>query len=131
MKRGGQSFAAASMLLKMERSNWSTWRNLTLGYDLNWLLDAIDEALRQILDRPLSAPVLLGWTESPTVRSMRVLVFPYRVLYYVSDTSIVILAYAHHRRKPGDWHQRMWKPLTRSVKTEVRGYISLCTRGGT
>lgn len=37
------------------------------------------------------------------VRSMPVRVFPYRVLYYLTDKSIVMLAYAYQRRRPGDW----------------------------
>lgn len=42
-----------------------------------------------------------------TVRSARVGVFPYRIVYYVTDTSIVILAYAHQRRQPDYWQHRL------------------------
>lgn len=38
---------------------------------------------------------------------MAVTVFPYRVLYYLTDTSFVILAYAHNRRKPKYWDHRL------------------------
>lgn len=34
-------------------------------------------------------------------------VFPYRIVYYVTDTSIVILAYAHQRRQPDYWQHRL------------------------
>jgi hypothetical protein len=29
------------------------------------------------------------------------------VLYYLTDTSVVIVAYAHARRKPGYWRHRI------------------------
>ena len=48
-----------------------------------------------------------GWDEEPVVRSKRVRVFPYRVLYYLTDTSVVIVAYAHTRRKPRYWQHRL------------------------
>lgn len=38
---------------------------------------------------------------------MNVAIFPFRVLYYVTDTSIVVLAYAHHRRHPDFWKSRV------------------------
>lgn len=68
--------------------------------------DAIDEATSRIIDWPRSAPVFPGWVDTPTVRTMAVPVFPYRVLYYLTDTSFVILAYAHNRRKPRYWEHR-------------------------
>lgn len=75
-----------------------------LGTDF---LDAIDQTVRRILDWPLSAPTFPGWHTAPPVRSMHVPVFPYRELYYVTDTSVVILAYAHQRRTPGYWQDRL------------------------
>lgn len=69
--------------------------------------DAIDDAIRQIRDWPLSAPVFPGWEEQPTVRSKAVRVFPYRIMYYVTDTNVVIVAYARHRRTPGYWQHRL------------------------
>lgn len=41
------------------------------------------------------------------VRSASVKVFPYRVIYYLTDTSVVIVAYAHNRRKPDYWQHRL------------------------
>ncbi len=56
---------------------------------------------------PLSAPAYPGWEGTPLVRSMRVRDFPYRVMYYVTDTTIVVLAYVHNRRMPGYWRHRI------------------------
>lgn len=87
-----------------EAANWYDAEVTGLGSDF---LDAIDESLQRIVDWPLSAPVFPGWEDTPSVRSMRVRVFPYRVLYYVTDANVVILAYAHQRRGPGYWQSRL------------------------
>lgn len=83
---------------------WYDDQHAGLGKDF---LDAIDEAIERLLDRPHSAPIVAGWEDEPQVRSMRVRVFPYRVLYYITDTAVVIVAYAHQRRRPGYWHHRV------------------------
>ena len=75
-----------------------------LGIDF---YDAIDEAITSIHRWPRSAPVFPDWLDQLTVRSMSVAVFPYRVLYYLTDTSLVILAYAHESRRPGYWRHRL------------------------
>ncbi|GAA2045718.1 hypothetical protein GCM10009720_28190 [Yaniella flava] len=69
-------------------------------------LDAIDATLTHILEWPLSAPRIPSWDRSPLVRSMGVKLFPYRVIYFVTDTEIVILAYSHQKRYPGYWQNR-------------------------
>lgn len=60
-----------------------------------------------MLDWPEAARVFPGWNELPVVRSASVRVFPYRVLYYLTDTEVVIVAYAHNRRKPKYWEHRL------------------------
>lgn len=87
-----------------DAANWYDDEEPGLGEDF---FDAIDETLQRILDWPLSAPVFPGWNDVPPVRGMRVRVFPYRVLYYVTDTRVVILAYAHQSRKPEYWQHRL------------------------
>ena len=67
----------------------------------------VEDAVLGVLDWPRAAPVFPGWDEEPVVRSKRVRVFPYRVLYYLTDTSVVIVAYAHTRRKPRYWQHRL------------------------
>ena len=87
-----------------EAAYWYDDREPGLGGDL---YDAIDEAIARIGRWPRSAPVFPGWVGAPIVRSMAVDVFPYRVLYYLSDTSFTILAHAHERREPGYWQHRL------------------------
>ena len=38
---------------------------------------------------------------------MSVGVFPYRVIYYLTDTGVVIVVYAYNRRTPGYWQHRL------------------------
>lgn len=85
-------------------AHWYDDEQPGLGADF---YDAVDGALRHILEWPDSAPVLPGWEDTLEVRSMHVGSFPYRVLYYLTETSIVILAYAHEHRKPGYWRRRL------------------------
>lgn len=69
--------------------------------------DAIDAAIQYVLDWLRASPVLPGWDELPVVRSVSVGVFPYRVIYYLTDTSVVIVDYAYNRRTPGYWQHRL------------------------
>jgi hypothetical protein len=33
--------------------------------------------------------------------------FPYQILYFIEDSYLVVIAYAHNRRKPGYWKDRI------------------------
>lgn len=68
---------------------------------------AIDKAITRIDHWPRSAPVFPSWVGLPEVRSMSVDIFPYRVLYYATDASFTVLAYAHQRRAPDYWRHRL------------------------
>lgn len=87
-----------------EAAYWYDGREPGLGESF---YDAIDAAIVRIAEWPSFAPVFPGWVDSPIVRSMAVNVFPYRVLYYLTDTGLVILAYAHEKRRPGYWRKRL------------------------
>ncbi|NLO72468.1 MAG: type II toxin-antitoxin system RelE/ParE family toxin [Porphyromonadaceae bacterium] len=87
-----------------EAALWYEDREPGLGEDF---YNAVDEAIARISNWPHSAPVFPRWAGTPTVRSMAVSAFPYRVLYLVAQDRFVILAYAHERRKPGYWHHRI------------------------
>lgn len=43
----------------------------------------------------------------PIVRSASVPDFPYRIIYFVTRDELVLIAYAHERRKPGYWKRRL------------------------
>lgn len=75
-----------------------------LGDDL---VERFRVAVRDIVDSPDAWPPVPGWDEDPLIRSRRVGVFPYRVVYYLRGDEVVILAYAHDRRRPGYWRHRI------------------------
>lgn len=87
-----------------EAAFWYDDQRRYLGDDF---YDAIDSTIQHVLDWPEAAPLLPGWDELPVVRSASVRVFPYRVIYYLTDTSVVIVAYAHNRREPKYWQHRL------------------------
>lgn len=65
------------------------------------LLDATLQARRSIDEMPDAWPPIHGWDREPVVRRKGVIAFPYGVIYYVTDSEIVIVAYAHEKRRPG------------------------------
>lgn len=68
------------------------------------------EVARSIEDiqwRPDAWPRFPGWNRLPVIRSRRLHVFPYRVVYFVRDDHIVIVAYAATARRPGYWRHRV------------------------
>ena len=87
-----------------EAAAWYESERIDLGGDF---LAEVRATERRVLDWPRSAPVFPGWTDVPAVRSMAVAVFPYRVLYYLTDMNVVIVAYAHNRRRPRYWQHRL------------------------
>ncbi len=71
------------------------------------LIDATRVARQAIAHMPHAWPPLLGFDHGPTVRRKSVEGFPYGIVYCVTATEIVILAYAHERRRPGYWESRL------------------------
>lgn len=45
--------------------------------------------------------------DGTVIRSRSVRGYPYRIVYIVEPERVVILAYAHERRKPGYWLHRL------------------------
>jgi hypothetical protein len=48
-----------------------------------------------------------GSKQDPRIRSRTVAHFPFRIIYIVSDGTLVVLAYAHRRREPSYWLSRL------------------------
>ena len=72
------------------------------------LIDRAETAREDIAAWPDSWPVFPGWTrKKPVVRTRGVRGFPYRIVYVTTSTEIVIVAYAHERRRPGYWRHRI------------------------
>ena len=63
---------------------------------------AIDDAVHD----PAAWATWPGWEREPVMRSKGVTGFPYRVVYFVDDDVLTIVAVAHARRRPGYWRDR-------------------------
>ncbi|MCT1657126.1 type II toxin-antitoxin system RelE/ParE family toxin [Brevibacterium luteolum] len=87
-----------------EAAIWYEEEGPGLGDDF---IAAIDDALQRILQFPTLAPLYAESDNGPQIRSTQVAVFPYRVIYCVSDSTVFILAYTHHRRSPTYWQDRL------------------------
>lgn len=71
------------------------------------LLDATLEARRDIEAMPDAWPPVRAGDSELIVRRKGVKGFPYGVIYYIAAHEIVIVAYAHDRRRPGYWKHRV------------------------
>jgi len=56
---------------------------------------------------PEAWPPFPGWDRLPVVRSRKVDVFPYRVVYFVRGDELMLVAFAHQRRRPQYWAERI------------------------
>jgi len=68
---------------------------------------AVRAAIDAAVDSPESWAVWPGWKREPVVRSKGVSDFPYRVVYFVRDDLLIIVAVAHAKRRPGYWRERV------------------------
>ncbi len=75
-----------------------------LGYRL---ADELAVAVRLIRDWPDAAPLYRGRSRIPPIRAKGIDVFPYRIVYVVRDDEVIVIAYAHERRRPGYWRKRL------------------------
>jgi toxin ParE1/3/4 len=65
-------------------------------------LDAVERTLGQLREFPESAPIALG-----PARRRLVSGFPYAIVFSILDDAILVLAVAHHKRRPFYWKDRV------------------------
>lgn len=63
---------------------------------------AVHKSVAEIIELPLAAPVVRAGIRKKVLRS-----FSYNILYAVEADTIVIIAVAHHRRRPNYWSVRI------------------------
>lgn len=83
---------------------WYEGRRTGLGIEF---FDAVDAAVRQIVDLPGAGARLPQLPATLPVRRFPVKRFPYHVVCLETPAAIRILALAHDRRKPGYWKNRL------------------------
>lgn len=91
-----EELLAAANFLEDERDGWG-----------DRFIDAVDATIRSIVESPLSWGVHRGRRYTPQVRTRSVAGFRYDIKYIVIDNEVVIIAYAHERRRPGYWSRRL------------------------
>ncbi|MBL4847871.1 MAG: type II toxin-antitoxin system RelE/ParE family toxin [Planctomycetes bacterium] len=69
-------------------------------------LDAIDEGLLRLVERPRSHPFALGAVLEEEIRQVFVRRFPYRIVFREREGDLLVLACMHARREPGYWRSR-------------------------
>lgn len=84
-----------------EAMAWYRERSLRAAENL-WL--RIQDSRRSIVLFPYAAPLI-----GRRVRRFILSGFPYDMIYTVLTDEIVIVAYAHHSRRPGYWKDRLGK----------------------
>lgn len=71
------------------------------------LADALDSGVDFVRAWPEAAPLYRGRQRVPLIRRKSTEVFPYGIVYLVLDDEVVIVAYAHEKRRPGYWRKRL------------------------
>jgi toxin ParE2 len=72
----------------------------------NGLGDRFEQDLQDTVEFVKAHP-LSGRALTKQVRRFRLRTFRYNVIYVVDGSEIVIVAVAHHRRRPGYWRARL------------------------
>lgn len=65
------------------------------------LLREVEDAVERVRERPLAWQSL-----TPDIRHCVLHIFPYSLVYKVDDDEIIVIALAHHKRKPTYWRDR-------------------------
>jgi len=81
-------------------ARWYEARGPGLG---SRLLQSAHDAVKRIAEAPESFPL---WSPPAGFRKCPVRSFPYQVFFDVTPESVVVLAFAHAKRKPGYWLRR-------------------------
>lgn len=66
------------------------------------LVDEVEAAIRRMREYPEAWPLWEG-----AFRKCRVRIFPYALIYALSDRPLLIVAFAHLKQRPQNWRERM------------------------
>lgn len=83
---------------------WYEDREAGLGDRLG---DALDQSVDSVRAWPDAASPYRGRKRNPVIRRKGVEGFPYWVIYFVRDEQVLVVAYAHEKRRPGYWRDRL------------------------
>lgn len=83
---------------------WYDDRAVGLGGRLG---DALDRAVDSVRAWPDAAPLYRWRQRIPVIRRKGVEDFPYGAVYFVRDDEVFVVAFAHEKRRPGYWRDRL------------------------
>lgn len=83
----------------LEAQDWYEQRAPGLGLDF---ARAVDAAAARALRMPLAYPRIEAEFRHIVLRR-----FPYSIIYYVTESELVIISFFHHRRRPGSWSRNI------------------------
>ena len=88
----------------IEAENWYERQRSGLGREFR---AAIDDGMERLLKAPLAASPIVNLP--PSIGARRVLVkrFPYSIVFIEHGEDLWVVAFAHHRRSPGYWRERL------------------------
>ena len=86
-----------------EAAAWYERRRPGLGQDLRQAIDAALDLLEQEIVPLVSMPGAAGGRGAKRLILRR---FPYDVVVHEHGAEIIVLAFAHHARRPGYWRER-------------------------
>jgi plasmid stabilization system protein ParE len=98
-----------------EAGRWYEDRRTGLGVEF---FDAVDAAIRRILDFPHIGTRVPRVSRELPIRRLALMRFPYHVIYMEPAVELRILAIAHDRRKPGYWKKLRLSPRVSSAQVQ-------------
>jgi len=67
----------------------------------------IDEGMEHLLKAPLAASPIFNIPAFHGARRILVKRFPYSIVFFEHGEDLWVVAFAHHRRRPGYWRERL------------------------
>lgn len=77
---------------------WYSARNATIA---SQFLECIDQAIARVLSDPDSHPI-----DRKHFRCVRIRRYPYSLIFEHQEGRVLIVAFAHAKRRPGYWNRR-------------------------
>lgn len=88
----------------IEAEKWYERQRAGLGQEFR---TAIDEGMERLLKAPLAASPHVNLPLSIGARRIFVRRFPYSIVFIEHGEDLWVVAFAHHRRRPGYWRERL------------------------
>ena len=98
---------AAAVEEAAEAAAWYEKERSGLGDDSQHAIEAALDILEQDIVPLTPAPGASGASGAQSVKRLILRRFPYAVILHERNTEILVIAFAHHSRRPGYWRDRV------------------------